>query len=60
MTLDHSFPEKEDALSERVGKETLTVTDDRTGKVYEVPIVHGAIRATDLRQIKIIDEHARP
>ena len=32
--------------------ETLTVTDNRTGKTYEVPIKDGAIRATDLRQMK--------
>jgi citrate synthase len=32
--------------------DTLTVTDNRTGKQYELPINHGAIRATDLRQIK--------
>jgi len=33
-------------------KETLTLTDNRTGKTYEVPIEHGAIKAMDLRQIK--------
>jgi citrate synthase len=32
--------------------DTLTVTDNRTGKQYEIPIADGAIRATDLRQIK--------
>ncbi len=32
--------------------ETLTITDNRTGKQYEVPIEHGAIRAMDLRQIR--------
>lgn len=31
---------------------TLTITDNRTGKTYEVPIEHETIRATDLRQIK--------
>ena len=35
---------------------TLTVTDDRTGRVYTLPIEDGAIRATDLRQIKVDDE----
>src|SRR5579884_2470693 len=34
-------------------RETLTITDNRTGKSYEVPITHGAIRAADLRQIKV-------
>jgi len=32
--------------------QTLTITDNRTGKRYEVPIANGAIRAMDLRQIK--------
>jgi citrate synthase len=31
--------------------DTLTIVDNRTGKEYTVPIVDGAIRATDLRQI---------
>src|SRR6187399_1766987 len=32
--------------------DTLTITDNRTGQQYEVPITDGTIRATDLRQIK--------
>ena len=32
--------------------ETLTITDNRTGKQYEIPVTDGTIRATDLRQIK--------
>jgi citrate synthase len=35
---------------------TLTVTDNRTGKVYELPIVDGAIPAAALRQIKTGDD----
>ncbi len=34
-------------------KDTLTVTDNRTGKTYELPITHDTIRAADLRQIKV-------
>src|SRR3990172_5934920 len=34
-------------------KDTLTVTDNRTGKSYELPITHDTIHATDLRQIKV-------
>src|SRR5216683_2809265 len=34
-------------------RETLTITDNRTGKSYEVPVTHGTIRAADLRQIKV-------
>jgi citrate synthase len=33
-------------------KNVLSVTDERTGARYELPIEGGAIRATDLRQIK--------
>src|SRR5437016_14437162 len=35
--------------------DTLRVTDSRTGRSYELPIVDGAIRAIDLRQIKTSD-----
>jgi citrate synthase len=31
--------------------DTLTVTDSRTGRTYEIPVVDGTIRATDLKQI---------
>src|SRR6516162_1917567 len=34
-------------------RETLTITDNRTGKSYEIPVTHGTIRAADLRQIKV-------
>ncbi len=34
-------------------QETLTVTDNRTGQTYELPITDGTIRAMDLRQIKV-------
>jgi citrate synthase len=33
--------------------DTLTITDNRTGKQYEIPIQDGTIRALDLRQIKV-------
>ncbi len=36
--------------------ETLTVTDNRTGKTYELPIQEGTIRATDLRKIKVTND----
>ena len=32
--------------------QSLTVRDNRTGATYELPIVEGAVRAMDLRQIK--------
>ena len=36
--------------------DTLTITDNRTGKQYEVPIQDGTIKAMDLRQIKAADD----
>jgi citrate synthase len=36
--------------------DTLTITDNRTGKQYEIPIESGAIRAADLRKIKVSDD----
>ncbi len=33
--------------------ETLSVTDNRTGRSYTLPLFQGSIRATDLRQIKV-------
>ena len=36
-----------------MSKDTLTITDNRTGKSYEIPIEYDTIRALDLRQIKV-------
>src|SRR5512135_398855 len=33
-------------------RDSLSITDNRTGKSYDVPIKDGTIRAIDLRQIK--------
>src|SRR5262249_30877037 len=33
--------------------DTLSITDNRTGKSYEIPIKDGTIRASDLRQLKL-------
>jgi citrate synthase len=38
-----------------MAKESVTITDNRTGKSYELPIAEGAIRAADLRQIRVDD-----
>ena len=35
-----------------MSEEHLTITDDRTGKSYKLPIENGTVRAMDLRQIK--------
>ncbi len=36
--------------------DSLTVTDNRTGKTYELPISDGTVRALDLREIKAQDD----
>lgn len=39
-----------------MASDTLTITDNRTGKKYEIPIKNGAIKATDLFQIKVSED----
>ncbi len=34
------------------GEQSLSVTDNRTGRTYELPVTDGTVRAMDLRQIK--------
>src|SRR5689334_23953384 len=38
------------------GGESLTVTDNRTGKSYEVPIEDGTVRAMAFRDIKVSED----
>jgi citrate synthase len=37
-------------------EDSLTITDNRTGKQYQLPIQDGTIHAMDLRQIKVSDD----
>src|SRR5918911_1581122 len=39
-----------------MGADSLTITDNRTGKQYEIPIENETIRAMDLRKIKVSDD----
>ena len=41
-----------------VPKDTLSITDNRTGKQYEIPIQDGTVRAADLRQLKVREDDA--
>jgi len=43
-------------IGKGMARDTLTITDNRTGKQYEVPIEQGTIRAMDLRQIRTGEE----
>ena len=40
----------------RDGHGTLSVTDNRTGRNYEIEITDGTVRSTDFRQIKVADD----
>ena len=39
-----------------MGRDSLNITDNRTGKTYEIPVEDGAIRAADLRQVRVVDD----
>ncbi len=39
-----------------MASESLTVTDNRTGKTYELPIEDGTVRGLDLRKIKVDED----
>jgi citrate synthase len=43
-------------VPESTKSDTLTITDNRTGKTYDVPINEDTIRALDLRKIKTGDD----
>ena len=62
MSTDRSTVEQQPEQSEEggrpsengaAGSDTLSVTDNRTGKTYELPITDGTVRASELRQIKV-------
>src|SRR5580692_13138725 len=56
--MDSALPTTQPKTSETGAsrRDTVTITDNRTGKSYELPITHDAIRAMDLRQIKVHPE----
>jgi citrate synthase len=54
QVVDPSTGPASQSAGEDVGaKDTLTVTDNRTGRAYELPITDSTVRASDLRQIKV-------
>ncbi len=48
--------QQQDGAGVATSNETLTITDNRTGKQYEIPIEDDTIRATELRKIKTSDD----
>src|SRR5215213_1384802 len=55
MTTEQTV-KSEDGRVNGGGRDVLSVTDERTGRSYELPIADGAISAPDLRQIKVSDD----
>jgi len=54
--MDSALPATEakaEDASSATRRDTISITDNRTGKSYEVPITHGTIRAVDLRQLRV-------
>ncbi|MBV9941940.1 MAG: citrate (Si)-synthase, partial [Solirubrobacterales bacterium] len=48
--------QEQDGAGAATANESLTITDNRTGKQYEIPIEDGTIRATELRNIKVEED----
>ncbi len=48
--------QEQDGGGVATGKESVTITDNRTGKQYEIPIEDETIRATELRKIKVRED----
>jgi citrate synthase len=46
----------QDGAGVATANDTVTITDNRTGKQYEIPIEDGTIRATELRKIKTSED----
>src|SRR5436305_14907557 len=44
------------AVANGAGKDTLSVTDNRTGETYELEITDGTVKGMDLRQIKVDED----
>ena len=48
--------ERDDGGGVATANETLSVTDNRTGESYDVPIEDGTVKAMDFRQIKVAED----
>ncbi len=42
----------EDGAGVATARDSLTVTDNRTGETYDLPITDGTVKAMDFRQMK--------
>jgi citrate synthase len=56
MTTQRQTEQQGDGTAAASGKDTLTITDNRTGQAYELEVNDGSIQAMDLRQIKVSED----
>ncbi|HEX5852443.1 MAG TPA: citrate synthase [Solirubrobacteraceae bacterium] len=56
MTTDTRADTHDGTSAGQQPQQTLTVTDNRTGKSYELPIEDGTVRGMDLRQVKTSEQ----
>src|SRR6185369_7982372 len=55
-TSRHSDRKRILKVNDHMSSNTLSITDNRTGRQYEVPIENETIKALDLRKIKVADD----
>jgi citrate synthase len=56
MSTETQATDSTDGVGRSGGENTLSVTDNRTGRTYEIEITDGTVRAMDFRQIKVDDD----
>ena len=56
MATQRQTEQQGDGIAAVGGEDTLTITDNRTGRTYELEVSEGTIRAMDLRQIKVSED----
>jgi citrate synthase len=56
MATEDQTRQEGDGSVATAGRDTVTITDNRTGQTYELEVTDGTIRALDLRQIRISDD----
>jgi citrate synthase len=56
MATEQQAQQQGDGGVATVGPDTLTITDNRTGRSYQVEVTDGTVKAMDLRQIKVSDD----
>ncbi|MEA2155345.1 MAG: citrate synthase [Solirubrobacteraceae bacterium] len=55
-TQDATSAAESNGAEGHAGEETLSVTDNRTGRTYEIPITDGTVRALDFRAIRVAED----